>query len=269
LTDSKKLSAKKRVELDKAIRQTATVGLGWVMPDELDRIGLAQALRTATIRAVEQIDVPYHEIMIDGTINFLDGTTKGSYVTTLPKGDMLVPAISAASIVAKVARDTYMAEQDATYQGYGFARHVGYGTAAHRAAIEELGLTPLHRRSFAPIAKLVDPTGTALMGRLGEEAASAFLKARGHDIIARNWRRPRCEIDIVSQFKGVTYITEVKTRQGSVQGGGIAALTPSRVRQLRFAAQTYAAAHPQVGILRLQLVAVDAAGEVTDILEIE
>ena len=97
LTDSKKLSAKKRQVLDVEIRAKALGwGLGWVQPDELDTVGLSAALRLATIRAVEAVNTPYHEIVIDGTINFLKETSKGRYVTTMPKADFLVPAVSAA-----------------------------------------------------------------------------------------------------------------------------------------------------------------------------
>lgn len=154
LTDSKKLTKKRRDELDVMIRERAAgFGLGWVDAAEIDEIGLSAALVLATKRAVERVSTPYYEIIIDGTINFLKDTTKGRFVTTLAKADLLVPSVSAASIIAKVARDNYMSDQDEIYPGYKFSSHVGYGTAAHRAAIEELGVTPLHRLSFAPLAK--------------------------------------------------------------------------------------------------------------------
>lgn len=163
LTDSKKLSAKRRAELDVIIREQATGwGLGWVHAEELDAIGLSEALRVATIRAAEAVKSPYHEIIIDGTINFLKETSKGQYVTTLPKADLLVPAVSAASIIAKVARDAYMEQQDGAYPGYGFASHVGYGTAKHQQALQQLGVTPLHRTSFAPIKKLLGEVSEAV-----------------------------------------------------------------------------------------------------------
>jgi len=156
LTDSKKLSAKRRVQLDVQIRKEARGwGLGWVHAEEIDAIGLSAALRLATVRAVEAVKAPYHEIIIDGTINFLSDTAKGQYVTTMPKADFLIPAVSAASIIAKVARDAYMEEQDALYPDYGFASHVGYGTAKHQQALLEKGVTILHRRSFAPIKRLL------------------------------------------------------------------------------------------------------------------
>ena len=154
LTDSKKLTKKQRERLDIEIRQKAAgFGLGWVEASEIDEIGLSAALVLATKRAVEKIKAPYHEIIIDGTVNFLRDTSKGKFVTTLKKADLLIPSVSAASIIAKVARDNFMAQQDNKYPGYGFSRHVGYGTAAHNAAIKKLGITPLHRLSFSPLKK--------------------------------------------------------------------------------------------------------------------
>lgn len=177
LTDSKKLTKKRREELAPCIKtQAAAWALGWVTAQELDAIGMSEALRLATRRAVEQIKVPYNEIIIDGTVNFLEGTGKGGYVTCLPKADLLVPSVSAASIVAKVARDDFMAEQDALYPGYDFKKHAGYGVAAHRAAIEKLGVTPLHRLSFAPLQKYRNFSGAVL--EPAPKAASAARRTK-------------------------------------------------------------------------------------------
>ena len=164
LDDSKKLTKKRRQALDVLIRQQAAAwALGWVSAQELDAIGMSEALRLATRRAVEQVQVQcrqqnlaFSEIIIDGKVNFLRGTALERYVTAMAKADGLVPSVSAASIVAKVARDQFMAEQDAVYPGYGFASNAGYGVVKHRAAIERLGVTPLHRLSFAPLAKYAD-----------------------------------------------------------------------------------------------------------------
>lgn len=154
LTDSKKLTKKKRELLYDEIKLRAqATATGWVSSAELDEIGMSAALRLATRRAVEQIHAPYSEIIIDGTVNFLADTGKGKYVKTMPKADLLIPSVSAASILAKVERDRYMTEQDEAYPGYGFGSHAGYGVAKHRAAIEKLGVTPLHRLSFAPLAE--------------------------------------------------------------------------------------------------------------------
>jgi ribonuclease HII len=154
LTDSKKLSKKMRNSLDILIRERAVAyGLGWVDAKEIDRIGLSQALMLATLRAINSIEYPYDKIIIDGTVNFLRDHDKSELVETMIKADLYDANVSAASIIAKVARDTYREQEDKVYPLYGFANHVGYGTAAHRAAIEQNGITPLHRLSFAPLKK--------------------------------------------------------------------------------------------------------------------
>jgi len=232
LTDSKKLSKKRRELLDTEIREKAqAVGLGWVTASEIDEIGLSRALVLATKKAVEQITVPYHEIIIDGTVNFLSGTSKADYVTTMKKADLLVPSVSAASIVAKVARDNFMAEQDKMHKGYNFAKHVGYGTAEHRAAIEEHGVTKLHRLSFKPLKKYApNSMTTKSIGDDAENIAEKHLKSLGHEILDRNWKTKFCEIDIVSKSGDVVFFTEVKYRKKADQGGGLAAITPKKLR---------------------------------------
>lgn len=266
LTDSKKLSKKRREALDIEIREKAAgFGLGWVHADEIDEVGLSAALRLATRRAVEQIKVPYHEIMIDGTINFLNDTTKGKYVTTMPKADLLVPSVSAASIVAKVARDKFMVLQDGIFPGYGFGGHVGYGTAAHRSAIDHLGVTPLHRLSFGPLKKYqaeVDVSAKERkkpierIGDLAESAVADYLLSNGHEIIERNWKTKYCEIDIISQCGDTRYFTEVKYRRQAAQGGGMAAITPKKLAQMKFAAQIYETSHPSSAELLLAVASV-------------
>jgi ribonuclease HII len=272
LTDSKKLTKKRREELDPLIRsQAAGFGLGWVHSDEIDRIGLSEALKLATIRAVEQVKATYHEIMIDGTINFLKETSKGSFVTTLPKGDLLIPSISAASIIAKVARDNYMAEQDALYPGYGFKSHVGYGTAAHKLAIEKLGVTPLHRRSFAPIAEMVAPIKTTTqIGNAAEAVVADYLADNGHRILERNWKTKFCEIDIISVKNDTVYFTEVKYRRTSWRGDGMAAIIPSKLKQMKFAAEFYSVQKKLEGRnLKLAVASLSGDNHLDTFLEIE
>ena len=280
LNDSKKLTKKRREYLDRVIReQAAAWALGWVSAGELDDVGMSQALQLATRRAVKQIQsqckeksLAFDEIIIDGTVNFLADTALEPYVTVMAKADGLISSVSAASIIAKVARDQFMTEQDVVYPGYGFASNAGYGVAKHRAAIERLGVTPLHRLSFAPLQKYVhnmnsrnlhqkkssalpneSPVGypqkklvtTRQIGDRGEQATADWLVADGHEIIARNWRTRYCEIDIVSLKDGTLYFTEVKYRKNNNFGGGLAAITTKKQRQMRFAAELFMAKHPQ------------------------
>lgn len=253
LTDSKKLTKKKREALDVLIREKAlSCGLGWVSAEELDKVGMSKACELACRRALEQITVPYSEIVIDGTVNFLKDTGKGPYVTTMKQADLLVPSVSAASILAKVARDTFMKEQDALYPGYGFGSHVGYGTKQHVEALKLLGVTPLHRKSFAPIAELLGkettrelreerpPVTTREIGDSSEDVAAEYLHAHGYNVVERNWKTKACEIDIVAEKDGVWYFVEVKHRKTDRHGGGLAAITKKKLNQMKLAARIYA-----------------------------
>ena len=246
LTDSKKLTAKKREQLAAEIHEKAAVGLGWISAAELDKIGLSKALCKAARLAVKQIHAPFHEIIIDGTMNFLRDTPLSGYVQVLTKADLLIPEVSAASIVAKVARDEYMKKLAEKYPGYGFEKHVGYGTAAHKKALTELGICPEHRKSFRPIKELLGATdatkdisgSTKARGDRGETAVCKYLEESGHEIVARNWKNKFCEIDVISRFNGVLCFTEVKYRR---KGDGLDAIDKKKLEQMRFAAELYLA----------------------------
>ena len=247
LTDSKKLSIKKREALSEIILKEATTGLGWVSSKELDEIGLAKALKLATRRAVEEVrakNVPFSEVIIDGTINFLAGTTFERYVTVLPKADFLVKEVSAASIIAKVARDHYMYELGQKFPGYGFEKHVGYGTAAHQKALKELGPCEEHRMSFRPVKENV-VKNTTKIGKNAEDIVAKYLESQGHEIIAQNFKTKYYEIDIISAYKNNVYFTEVKYRKTATHGQPLEAITRKKQEQIRFAAEAFLHTHPQ------------------------
>ena len=147
LDDSKKLSKKRRQDLSVLIYENADVGLGWVTPGEIDSLGLTEAVRTAMQRAVDALPTEYDEMIIDGNYNYLPHLNSRAIV----KADGTIPAVSAASIVAKVARDTYMEKLEQKYEQWQFERHVGYGTAVHIAALKEFGVSDIHRLSYKPI----------------------------------------------------------------------------------------------------------------------
>lgn len=153
LKDSKKLSKKQRERLAVSIEiEAAAISLGWVTAAEIDYIGLSAAVGLAMQRALEQITAAYDEIIIDGNVNFFLENPKARAVI---KADDSVEAVSAASIVAKVARDRYMAEIAEKYPDYGFKKHVGYGTALHLERLKLYGVSDLHRRSFKPVNALL------------------------------------------------------------------------------------------------------------------
>jgi ribonuclease HII len=152
LNDSKKLSAAARKKLFDRIQQGA---MGWSIAraesHEIDSINILQASLLAMKRAVETLPQAPHEALVDGN----QAPRLNCKVTTIIDGDALEPSIMAASILAKVARDREMDRLDIEFPGYGFAKHKGYGTAQHMTALRQLGVTSIHRMSFAPCAKLI------------------------------------------------------------------------------------------------------------------
>jgi ribonuclease HII len=154
LKDSKLLSKKQRVSLATKIHDLAeAVGIGWVEPAEVDALGLTAAVRLAMERALQQIKADYDELIVDGNYNFFAGNPKARAVI---KADALFPAVSAASIVAKVARDDYMAEAAKLHPNYGFEKHVGYGTKLHIEMLKAHGVSDIHRLTYKPIRALLE-----------------------------------------------------------------------------------------------------------------
>lgn len=272
LTDSKKLSKSRREKLAPEIEKSAfATGLGWVPAEELDKLGLSEALRTAARRAVEdclknagvknpekylganqnitiESDFPAEEIIIDGTSNFLRGTPLENRVTMLAKADLLIKEVSAASIIAKVARDNYMTDVAAkNYPEYNFESHVGYGTAKHKEALEKYGPCPEHRVSFKPVAKILGletkeksaSKNTTKVGQVAEEVVATYLRKKGHKILAHNYKTRLYEIDLVSATKDHLYFTEVKYRKNSTHGSPLDFINKKKQRQMAFAAEAF------------------------------
>ncbi|MBI3244414.1 MAG: ribonuclease HII [Chloroflexi bacterium] len=157
VNDSKKLTARQREKLYAAICDVAvSVGVGGAGPGEIDSNGIVPATRAAMQRAVAMLHPQPKALLIDA-VNL-------SSLFSLPQhflnyGDCLSLSIAAASIVAKVSRDRAMVKLDALHPGYSFAKHKGYGTALHKVALEELGVSEVHRRSYGPIRGLLEKAG--------------------------------------------------------------------------------------------------------------
>ncbi len=150
LADSKKLSEKRREALARLIQERALAwALGRAEVEEIDRFNILQASLLAMRRAVEALPVPPDHALIDGNRCPPLACTAEAVIG----GDATVPAISAASILAKVSRDREMVMLEARYPGYGFDRHKGYPTRVHLEALERLGVSAIHRRSFAPVRR--------------------------------------------------------------------------------------------------------------------
>lgn len=152
LADSKKLSEKRREQLALEIRERARCwALGRAEVEEIDRLNILHASLLAMQRAVMALATPPGHALVDGN-RCPDLPCSAEAIVG---GDASEPAISAASILAKVARDREMVELDQRYPGYGLARHKGYPTRLHVAALQEIGVSPIHRRSFGPVKKIL------------------------------------------------------------------------------------------------------------------
>ncbi len=154
LNDSKKISQNKRARLEPIIKQTS---LAWAIAqievDEIDKINILQASLLAMKKAINKLRIKPTKALIDGKF-----IPPGLYcdAKAIVKGDGLINSISAASILAKEYRDRLLCTYDQIYPEYGFSRHKGYPTKAHLIALDHYGVTPIHRRSFAPVARILN-----------------------------------------------------------------------------------------------------------------
>ena len=151
LDDSKKLTAKRRAVLEAEIKAKCRWAVGIASVEEIDAINILQATFLAMTRAVQALAIEPVKVLVDG-----DRLPRWSYYAeAVIGGDALHPCISAASIIAKEYRDRWMVAADAHYPGYGWLSNKGYGAVTHMEALRRLGPTPLHRRSFSPVAQMI------------------------------------------------------------------------------------------------------------------
>lgn len=152
--DSKALAKTRRETLSHELELYGESGFGWVAAKEIDTLGLTAAMRLAVARALTAIAARADEaIVMDGHINYCP--PEFTRVEVIVRADSSVPAVGAASIVAKVARDNHLAELSLLYPEYAFEKHVGYGTKVHLKALQTYGITLEHRTSYAPVQNLI------------------------------------------------------------------------------------------------------------------
>lgn len=263
--DSKLLTAAQRERLCAEIQEHA---LAWatagVSSQEIDRTGIGPATKKAMSEAIQGLTVRPDFLLIDA----VKLPTVGLPQKSIIKGDSTCLSIASASIVAKVHRDRLMTDAEKEYPGYGFDRHKGYGTSEHLARLRDLGLCPLHRRSFAP-AQLIEGGPKAeerrhTLGQLGERIALRHLKQLGYAIRETNFRSHWGEVDIVAQQHDCLVFVEVRCRTCS-GSGGIApfgspeeSLTRTKGVRLVRTAETYIQTHAGLpDQWRIDLVAVE------------
>ncbi len=258
IRDSKRLTPAQRERALRYVESIAlAVGVGHCSAPEIDEMGIAPATRVAMKRALEALSLEPSYLLLDAFP--LPGVTTPQLAVV--RGDATCTSIAAASIVAKVARDRHMAEQDERMPGYGFARHKGYGTAEHIRNLERLGPSPIHRRTFAPL-KLTLALGQETLrqglGKTGEELARRRLVEDGRAVLAVNCRTRSGEIDLVTEKDGVVAFVEVRAKRGTAFGSPEESLTRRKLaRMVRCAHEFLAERGWQNRPWRIDVVAVE------------
>ena len=214
LGDSKKITEKNRGRLfDEIIEASVDYSIGVASHIEIDEINILQATFLAMNRAIDSLRKKPDIALIDG--NRDPGAKCRSMC--IVGGDGKSASIAAASILAKVSRDRYMAEMAEKYPEYEFERHKGYGTKLHYEKLHEFGPSEIHRLSFLKkLNKKAEPTHKQMRGNFGEALASEFFSDKGYKILAKNFRSPFGEIDIIAADGNSIVFVEVKLRKNAV-----------------------------------------------------
>ncbi|MCK4579372.1 MAG: ribonuclease HII [Candidatus Marinimicrobia bacterium] len=241
LADSKKLTARKRDLLfDLLSDAVLAIGIGIAQRREIDQRNILQATIIAMQRAVDALKIKPDHLMIDGQHIALIHPSQ----ETVVGGDQSVPAISAASIIAKVTRDRLMQQYHRVFPEYGFQQHKGYGTPGHLSALKELGATPIHRQSFRPVRDYLPRWGDlkdgAAKGRLAEQLAAVYLIEQGMGIREMNYNAAFAgELDIIADDGPEIVFCEVKARSGSQWGAPEDQITVTKRDRIMAAANAY------------------------------
>ena len=242
LRDSKTLTPRQRERLAASISQSAVgIGVGVAEHSEVDDLGIVKATRTAMARAVADLALRPHYLLIDA----VPLPEAGLPFKAIIHGDGRCRSIAAASIVAKVARDRRMTREEVDHPGYGFARNKGYATLDHLRSLQRLGPSAIHRRSFAPVRTLVEPAPTAppsqrqTRGRIGERAAADLLRERGFRLLDRNVRYTWGELDLVVEDGQTVVFVEVRARRSNRLGSPMESVTRAKQRRLVLSALEY------------------------------
>jgi len=214
VTDSKKISEKKRERLYGEINDTAlVVGVGVVHEEEIDEQNILQATYQAMRKSIGELHIQPDILLVDGNKADIKHYKQESIID----GDQKSLSIAAASIIAKVTRDRMMRQYDIVFPEYGFAKHKGYGTKQHMEVIASRKASPIHRKSFNPVSQHLPSFAyykrNHLVGQLGEQLVACKMIRSGYEILEINYNVSKVgEIDIISRDKGILVFTEVKTQ---------------------------------------------------------
>ena len=248
--DSKRLSAKRRESLYSEIQENAlAVGIGIVEPRVIDRINILKATHKAMRQAIGRLRLRLDHVLIDGR----GLPDKIVPQTAVASGDRKSYSIAAASIIAKVHRDRLLMEYDNVFPGYGFAQHKGYGTRQHLEALARWKATPIHRRSFHPVAEhLPDPAlikNTRTLGKFGEDMAAYYLYRKGYRMVERNYHFGAYgELDIIAQRGDRLAFVEVKTQRSDRFGDAETWVDERKQQQIGSIAGAYLGEHPGMDV---------------------